>query len=448
MKRLRAASLSRGDIILRTTTEPVSKAIRFATKSDISHAMIYVQHCSVIDATSQGVHARNTQRLFFDEACWLHVFRLKGGITADQADQVCQFVRQQIGSEYSTKEAIRTVIGGRDQWTRKQFCSRLVAQAYVAAGVKLVSDPNYCAPADLARSNLLVAVLNATETLTDEEAERWAAYSDATEMMRQATNTVLDGARKKDKGIQTIEDVVLHLVNHPADDAYIADLLTSSDFLNLWQVNIERNPWQYDDVLLAEVPRKQREEYCRGIVEDDANGPHQYVVNRGAFKGLRHRFPLATFKLFFELYDLLSSEHRQRVTVARRWLEANGLIAPAIERFHVPHTSEWFATLHQWDPVQAAQTKFVVDAAGREDVCSICGDDPADETIDLQSRFGRRAPRARCASATIVWKSAGRWESPMRNYSDGSRPWTAAIDRSVAALFRFARVSIKVLYYH
>ncbi|KRQ15557.1 hypothetical protein [Bradyrhizobium manausense] len=133
----------------------------------------------------------------------------------------------------------------------------------ILTGVKLVSDPNYCAPADLARSNLLVAVLNATETLTDEEAERWAAYSDATEMMRQATNTVLDGARKKDKGIQTIEDVVLHLVNHPADDAYIADLLTSSDYLNLWQVNIERNPWQYDDVLLAEVPRKQREEYCR-----------------------------------------------------------------------------------------------------------------------------------------------------------------------------------------
>ncbi|VIO70474.1 hypothetical protein CI1B_31280 [Bradyrhizobium ivorense] len=181
------------------------------------------------------------------------------------------------------------------------------------------------------------------------------------------------------KGIQTIEDVVSHLIKHPADDAYIADLLTSSDYLTLWQINIERNPWQYDDVLLAEVPRKECEEYCRGIVEDDANGPHRYVVNRGAFKGLHHRFSLATFKLFFELYDLLSSEHRQRVTVARRWLEANGLIAPAIERFHVPHTSEWFATLHQWDPVQAAQTKFVVDDAGREDVCSICGDDPADD---------------------------------------------------------------------
>jgi hypothetical protein len=43
MKRLNEASLKVGDIILTTTTATVSKAIRTATRSDISHAMIYVQ---------------------------------------------------------------------------------------------------------------------------------------------------------------------------------------------------------------------------------------------------------------------------------------------------------------------------------------------------------------------------------------------------------------------
>lgn len=142
MKRVRASALLRGDIVLTTTTATVSKAIRFGTKSDVSHAIVYVEHCSVIDATSEGVHARNTQRLLFEDDCALHVFRLKAGLTSEQADQICQFVRQRIGSEYSTREAVRTAIGGSVQWTRKQFCSRLVAQAYASAGIKLVDNPN------------------------------------------------------------------------------------------------------------------------------------------------------------------------------------------------------------------------------------------------------------------------------------------------------------------
>ena len=114
MKRLQPLNLERGDIILTTTTASVSKAIRAGTKSDISHAMIYMQHCSVIDATSEGVQARNTQRMFFEDECTLHVFRLKAGLTSEQAEQICQFARQKVGSEYSIREAIRTVIGGSD----------------------------------------------------------------------------------------------------------------------------------------------------------------------------------------------------------------------------------------------------------------------------------------------------------------------------------------------
>jgi hypothetical protein len=199
MKRLKMSSLVRGDIILTTATAAVSKAIRWGTKSDISHAMICVQHGSVIDATSEGVHARNPQRLFFDDKCALHIFRPKAALSADQIDQICRFVRERIGSEYSTREAVRAAIGGSNQWTRKQFCSRLVAQAYASAGIKLVGDPNYCAPADLAKSSLLAPVPDAVEQVSDEEVGRWAMHTDSTEAMRRAINTVLDGARTKDK---------------------------------------------------------------------------------------------------------------------------------------------------------------------------------------------------------------------------------------------------------
>jgi hypothetical protein len=62
--------------------------------------------------------------------------------------------------------------------------------------------------------------------------------------------------------------------------------------------------------------------------------------------------------------------------VAKRWLESKGLIEPAIDDVLLA-SSEWFAALQLWDPVKAAQTRFIVEDAERNDVCSICGDDPA-----------------------------------------------------------------------
>jgi Permuted papain-like amidase enzyme, YaeF/YiiX, C92 family len=386
MKRLKMSALLRGDIILTTTTAAVSKAIRWRTKSDISHAMISVQHGSVIDATSEGVHARNTQRLFFEDGCALHVLRLKADLTPEQADQVCLFVRGRIGSEYSTREAVRSAIGGSDQWTRKQFCSRLVAQAYVSAGIRLVDDPNYCAPADLAKSTLLIAVSDAIDLVSAENAARWAAHPDLTAAMRSAINAVLEGARKKDKGIQTFDDIVPYLIEHPREDAYFADLLASSGYLTVWQLNTERNRWQYEDELMAQLPFQECENYCRGTVEDDEMGPHRYVINRGAYRGLSQQFKLTSFRLLFDLYDLLAGEYRHRVIVARRWLETNGRLEPLSDNVLLPHSREWFAAMQLWDPVKAAQTRFNIEYAGRDDVCSVCGDDPAAD-YRLEKRF-------------------------------------------------------------
>lgn len=379
MKRLNASVLQRGDVILTTSAELVSKAVRVGTKDDISHAMVYVQHSSVIDATNDGVHARNTQRLFFDDKCSLHVFRLKAGLSPEQAQAVCQFVRQRVGSEYSIKEAIRTVVGGSDQWTRKQFCSRLVAQAYASADIKLVSDPNYCSPADLAKSSLLVALQDATETVAAEEAARWAAHTDATQAMREAINYVLQGARKKNRNIQTFEDVIEHLIQHPEDDSCVLDLFSRSGYLTVWQIDTDKSAWQYDDDLIALLPRADCEEYCRSTFRDEGAGPNRYIVNRGQFAGLSKRFGLASFQKLLELFDLLAALHRQRVAVATRWLQANDLIAPQIDKVLVPHSPTWFAAQELWDPPKAAQTKSVIKAAGRDDVCSVCGDDPAQD---------------------------------------------------------------------
>src|SRR5579872_4245791 len=377
MKRLRLSKLIRGDVILTTTTAAVSKAIRAGTQSDISHAMVCVQHGSVIDATDEGVHARNLQRLFLDEECAVHVLRLKGRITDEQAHAVCQFVRQQVGSEYSVREALKTALGGSAEWTRKQFCSRLVAQAYASAGIKLVDDPNYCSPADLTKSSLLVVVPDVTESVTDEEVARWNKHNDTTKKMREATNELLKGVRKRDKSIQTMEDVIAYLIQHPEDDKYVDGLLASSGYLTVWQAEMEKNPWQYDGRLLGGLPRKQCQEYCSTTVKDEEAGPNRYLINRGQCAALAKYYGLSSFRTLLDLHDLLAALHRQRIVVARRWLESNGLIAPMVPVVLVPHSPEWFDTLQLWDPPKAAQARAMVDHAGKDDVCSICADEPS-----------------------------------------------------------------------
>ncbi len=116
LKRLNDTVLNPGDIVLTTTKSAVSKAIRIATYSDISHAMVYVEDRSVIDATGEGVHARNTQRLFFDEESAVHVLRLRDGISDKQLIALISHLRGHVGTQYSAREAMLTVLGGADQW--------------------------------------------------------------------------------------------------------------------------------------------------------------------------------------------------------------------------------------------------------------------------------------------------------------------------------------------
>ena len=54
-------------------------------------------------------------------------------------------------------------------------------------------------------------------------------------------------------------------------------------------------------------------------------------------------------------------------------------LAPQQVSHPTPHTEEWFAIMEQWDPPQAMMTRQAIAPAGSPDVCSTCGDDPAND---------------------------------------------------------------------
>jgi len=376
MKILVHERLEVGDIVLTTTNEPISFAIRLATKGDISHAMLYVDTCSVIDATNEGVQARNTQRILIEDDRAVHVLRLKAGLSAKDAISICDFARSRVGTQYSVKEAIRVAAGGSDVWSRKQFCSRLVAQAYSSVGIDLVLDANFCSPNDILRSDQLTEIQDITRPATKEDLQ-FSEVTDIPQRMRDTTNAFLAGVRVKVPEIQHLNDVFSHLQSNPADDDHFHKALMDSGYLTVWQMETDESPWHFDLALMEAIPDSRSvQTYCVTILGDAGQARRRHAINASQSERPFKEHPLKTFGAFRDLSALLLDLLHARRYVAAMWLarHAPNALPPVV---HTPHTPEWFAEYEIEEPDKAAMTKAVLNNEGREDICSICGDEPA-----------------------------------------------------------------------
>lgn len=318
--------LKPADIILTTTDEPVSKLIRWGTWSDISHAMLYVQHCSVIDATSDGVHSNNTQRVFFEPNWPVHVLRLKEELSPAIAKQICDYVRERVGAEYSTQNALMAGVKLSKKQSHKQFCSRLVAKAYEEAGHPLVSNPNACTPANLVNSAALVEVSNTLRDISNEEVTAWQNHLDTTQLMRASTNRVLDAVRKLNPTIQRVDDAIGLTVLRPDLDENIASIFEESGYLDVWKLEHDKNPWQYDlaQMSLAGIMHPTDIiDYCRNVILHEDKPDNRHQQNLQAFLSIPAEKRTKTHNLFVDLYENICKQHSIRMKVAHAWLDRN-----------------------------------------------------------------------------------------------------------------------------
>lgn len=359
MKMLNGSALKIGDVILTTANRPISKGIRAASKSDISHAMICVQTHSVIDATSDGVQSHNTGRLFFEDACAVHVLRLIDPLPDAKMRLVIDYVRSCVGTEYSTKEAIQTVLGGKIQSTKKQFCSRLVARAYAYGGISIVDNKDYCTPEHIKKSALFRSVENSVLPVSQADMDAMQRIPSTPEKMIEATNNVLAGARKISKSIQSLNDLDSFLIEHPEHDEYFASLYKESGYLTVWAFEKKKNEWQYDLHEMKAMPAHDldKRSYCEDLL-NDPEGIRRFAVNLAGYTAYLSAYKLETFRLAHDLYAKLFSLHVQRVQVARDWLtlhatkpsrkatqpnKSERLEISPISELIVTSTSEWFA---------------------------------------------------------------------------------------------------------
>lgn len=254
---LELSKLELGDIILESGSTKFSEVIKASTKSNYSHAMLYVGH-SIIHALTDGVYSKNPQRILTDSEDGLKVLRLKHLLTDKSSRIITEFARNLSGSLYSIPEAGASKVFNnldKDARTSDQFCSRLVAQSYIQAGISLVTNPNYCSPADIDNSSLLTEIKDCVRVATQEEIN-FSKTDDPIKENQRRTFEWLNKARKtfKTKGItiQTINDVAIALQNHPELDNEISQFVKDSGYLEHYDYDKCENPYRYNLKLFIE----------------------------------------------------------------------------------------------------------------------------------------------------------------------------------------------------
>ncbi|MHC4049189.1 YiiX/YebB-like N1pC/P60 family cysteine hydrolase [Bradyrhizobium sp. 25ACV] len=328
MKKLNDENLKVGDIILTSGPNRMSRKVRKWTNSDISHAMIYVATCSVIDSTGEGVHSTNTQRLFFDDESTVVALRYRGTFTTEILTRITDYARAATGTEYSMVEAAAVVTGKFTAKTRRQFCSRLAAQAYAAGGIKLVADADYCSPEDLRNSAEMTEVQDILLPATEGEKAHWEGRLDIPQLIAECTNNFLAAARKKNKNIHALNDVHDHIMRHPEDDRHFRKVLEASGYLTVWQKEVAKNLWHYEIDLMRHLGATTASAhehvawYCRTTHANAGEG-RRYEINSAGYATMTKMTGSETLRLLAELYETLDRLHKQRVRVALRWLEEN-----------------------------------------------------------------------------------------------------------------------------
>lgn len=379
---LKSGALRPGDIILTTSSAKTSAYIRTFTKSDISHAMLCVSDGGVIDSTAEGVQARNPDRIVVEPGYALHVLRPASPLTEAQLEAVIRFARERVSMPYTKVGAVQSILK-KGKVTRHQFCSRLVAQAYREAGVLLVPDADRCTPAELLSSPQLVEVKDVLREISPEEEAERAAYEDRTQLMRDVTNALVNGARKVSSRIETLNDIDDYLKDHPESDAELCQVLQASGYLDVWRGEEQRNPWQYDIDEMDRRPHAAAGWYCQGVLADERLGINRFVFNLVGYRQWHAETGSNYFGLMVDLYTSVAEQHARRVNTAVEWLKRHGYLAPAAGPRLRPHTKAWFESLSASNPAQAAMTQIALQAAGSAEACSVCGDDPAADYVLL-----------------------------------------------------------------
>ncbi len=310
--------LNVGDILLTSNDTLRSKAIQKATDGHYSHVLLHVGGGSCIHSDSQGVHSINLQRILLDSVSAGCVLRWKDSVSKNlEIKKAVDYARTQVGKQYSKTEAVRSKLYRADDTSQKadrQFCSRLVAQAYAYGGHGLVANPDYCFPEDIVASESLSVIADCIHVASDEEIE-FALSDNPISKQTQNTNEILNFARSLlGSKIQTLGDLAQEIIHQPEHDEAISKKVEEVGYLDYWKIDVQKNPWRYDGNIFSNLDIPDETKMSSAIYESNQADEaitmfKRMLVTQGE---VAEKTKLRYFRQQAELYENLVSIMEKR----------------------------------------------------------------------------------------------------------------------------------------
>lgn len=242
---IKQEKLETGDVIFTSEKSLISWFVRLVTFSKFSHVMLYVDS-TTIHSVSGGVYSKNIQRILFNNPNEVKVFRPKDNLSADEKSKICEYARNKVLSVYALFETINVVLPFTDVASKKQFCSRLVAQSYKAAGKIIVKDPNYCSPKQIMKSTFFYEIDDCIKIASEKEVAYSKQFNPLQEIENSTVSMIKDVRKVYGERIQTIHDLIKLLIIHPEADDLVTSCAYKFGYFEHALFDLKINPWRYN----------------------------------------------------------------------------------------------------------------------------------------------------------------------------------------------------------
>ncbi|WP_454807465.1 YiiX/YebB-like N1pC/P60 family cysteine hydrolase [Paraburkholderia fungorum] len=321
-----------GDIVCTRENTPISKLIRKSLSCEYSHVLLYAADSSCVHADGEGVHSINTQRLLMDHPSDFMVLRLNSLAQAEQRElnEVCQFSRSMIGTEYSKFDAARSGAARKFKRTvnidsKYQFCSRLIAESYANAGHSFFENPSQCTPADILESTDFFEIKGVVREASTEEIE-FALDDSKNKVSKQTiiTNKILSESRyRSNKNIQTFGDLLEEVISDENFDVQALEIIEKSGYLTMWADDVVDNPFRYfkttykNEIVILSLDDVGIERELK-MAQFDAE---RHNSERLKLVCINNQAPRRTLERIIVLYQVLQSLALQRIELFE-WLQS------------------------------------------------------------------------------------------------------------------------------
>lgn len=301
----------------------VSGSVKIGTLSRYSHAAIFLEG-RVFESTGGGVFDYDVRRLIVNDKRKVCVLRYLGGIEAEHASKMMGFLRDRIGTSYSVKDTLKIGVlkfTKSESAQNREFCSRLVSQAFEAAGINLFRNPDFCSPAGFVRlkgERFEDVTEECLSEISDTEVSAIESIPNVAEKNRDALKYWLDKVKALPEamafGVDTENSILEFLAKYPQYDSQVESWIRESGYLDNWKMVFDQRGFglKFSKSHLALEVFHTDGQSVDAEYENVASAQH-WVESYKAMLGNYLQIPLRTFGAMLSLYYRLVSLQKQRL---------------------------------------------------------------------------------------------------------------------------------------